>query len=284
MPISNTSPNVQIWVTGAGGGKAPVSVNGDPGDGAGMTGYELTQFYQSTTDNPGTPAVAEGLYRPARHRVRHGARQILLRRQRRRRQQPDPAGQYRRSGRRQSRPAASPCSTATPAPAPPLGSAISKSIPITASVYFDPRHNLRQDRSTTRRCRRRPILADLGVGIGNPTASPTTVQRRFRHRFRLRLGLPLQHDAFSGASDFVTENYVYQLTGLTPRGHHASASPRPDAPPAVQPRRRRFAIPTLPGATGDAFPPNCGVLDGIDRSRHQHPLFLHRDRYCSTMT
>jgi len=65
MPISNTGPNIQLWATGAGGGHGLFSVNGDPTNNAGMTGFELTQFYQNTSDNLGTPTVAEGLFRPS---------------------------------------------------------------------------------------------------------------------------------------------------------------------------------------------------------------------------
>src|SRR6185295_984309 len=65
MPTSNTGPHTQLWVTGAGGGNGLWSVNGDPATGGGMTGYQLLQFYQNTTDNTGTTTVAEGFFRPS---------------------------------------------------------------------------------------------------------------------------------------------------------------------------------------------------------------------------
>jgi len=65
MPVSNTSPNIQLWATGAGGGHGLFRINGDPEFAGGMTGFELAQYYENTTDLPGTVAVAEGLYRPS---------------------------------------------------------------------------------------------------------------------------------------------------------------------------------------------------------------------------
>ncbi len=64
MPTSNTSPNIQIWTAGAGGGHGIFKVNGDPGSDAGMTGYGLAQFYAATSDNLLTTTIAEGLFRP----------------------------------------------------------------------------------------------------------------------------------------------------------------------------------------------------------------------------
>jgi len=65
MPVSDTSPYVQLWSTGAGGGHGLFKVNGDPNSDMGMTGFQLAQFYQNTTDNPLTTTVAEGMYRPS---------------------------------------------------------------------------------------------------------------------------------------------------------------------------------------------------------------------------
>ena len=63
MPISNTSPNIQFWIAGTGAGQGLFKVNGDPSNDAGMTGYELAQFYAATTDNLLTTTIAEGLFR-----------------------------------------------------------------------------------------------------------------------------------------------------------------------------------------------------------------------------
>ena len=88
MPISNTSPYVQLWIAGTGGGNGLFSVNGDPGTECGMTGYQLAQILPEHSRQSGTTTVAEGLYPAERHRLRHSARQIFHRRQRLRRPQP----------------------------------------------------------------------------------------------------------------------------------------------------------------------------------------------------
>lgn len=65
MPISNTGPEVQLWIAGAGGGNALISVDGDPNNNGGMTGYQLAQIYQNSIDDPGTANTAEGFFRPS---------------------------------------------------------------------------------------------------------------------------------------------------------------------------------------------------------------------------
>ena len=42
MPISNTSPDFQLWVASSGGGEALAFVSGDPGSGGGNVGFNLT--------------------------------------------------------------------------------------------------------------------------------------------------------------------------------------------------------------------------------------------------
>ena len=190
MPISNTSPNLQLWTAGAGGGHGLFSVNGDPNTDMGMTGFQLAQFYQNTTDNLLTTTVAEGLFRPndivfdtvhgkffvadsdstGHNRVLQGNIADLLARQ---------------SARR------SPCSIKTRARAPPPASTISRSIPNNGQVFFTHGQRLESvnlryraaDSHHSRQFRHRQRESQR---------HHEQLHRRLRHRFRKRVRLPVQ--------------------------------------------------------------------------------------------
>jgi hypothetical protein len=273
MPTSNTSPNIQIWTAGAGGGHGLFKVNGDPGTDAGMTGYELEQFYAATSDNLLTTTIAEGLYRPndivfdtvhgkffiadsdgtGHNRVLQGNIADLL------------------SG------------------APPAltilysdgGSGTATRIdnlevdPNSGQVYFT--HGQRFEKVSYDVALQTPtILANFGAGSGNPNGTTNNFIDDFVIDFASGSVYLSSHRVISGVEgDSVTKNYIYQITGLTPTtgagaltfgGGQVTVLPfDPDDDDSM---------PNGSAAPGEAFPQEGGTLEGLVISPDGQTLYF----------
>jgi VCBS repeat-containing protein len=273
MPISNTSPNLQFWIAGAGGGHGLFSVNGDPGTDAGMTGYELLQYYAATADNPLTLGIAEGLYRPNDivFDTVHGKFFIA---------DSDAAGNNRvLQGNIADLLAGNP-------PALTIlyrdaGSGAATRIdnleidPNNGLVYFT--HGQRLEKVSYDTALQIPtILANFGAGSGNPNGTTNNFIDDFVIDFASGTVYLSSHRIISGVEgDFVTKNYIYQITGLTPAtgagmltfgGGQITVLPfDPDD---------NDSMPNGTAAPGEAFPQEGGSLEGLAVSPDGSTLYF----------
>ena len=273
MPISNTSPNLQFWTAGAGGGHALVSVNGDPNTDMGMTGFQLAQFYQNTVDNPLTVPTAEGLFRPNDivFDSVHGKFFVA---------DSDSAGHNRvLQGNIADLLAGNPPTLTVLYQDTGSGTATRidnlEIDPNNGQVFFT--HGQRLERVNYDTALQTPtILANFGTGSGNPNGTTNNFIDDFVIDFASGSVYLSSHRVVAGAEgDSVTKNYVYKITGLTPStgagqltfgGGQITVLPfQPDD---------NDSMPNGTAANGEAFPQEGGTLEGLAVSPDGSTLYF----------
>lgn len=273
MPVSNTSPSLQVWTAGAGGGHGLFSADGDAQINAGMTAYLLAQYYQNTVDNPLTASVAEGLYRPndVVFDSVHGKFFIA---------DSDSTGHNRvLQGNIADLLAGNPPSLTVLYQ--DLGSGTATRIdnleidPNNGQVFFT--HGQRLERVNYDTALQTPtILANLGTGSGNPNGTTNNFIDDFVIDFTSGSVYLSSHRVVAGAEgDSVTKNYIYKITGLTPTttaGQLTFGGGQITVLP-FNPDDNDF-IPNGTGANGEAFPQEGGTLEGLTVSPDGSTLYF----------
>ncbi|HYD13571.1 MAG TPA: cadherin domain-containing protein [Allosphingosinicella sp.] len=273
MPVSNTSPNLQFWVAGTGGGQGLFKVNGDPGNDAGMTGYELEQFYAATSDNLLTASIAEGLFRAndIAFDTVHGKFFIA---------DSDGTGHNRvLQGNIADLLAGNPPSLTVLYQDTGSGTATRidnlEVDPNSGQVYFT--HGQRFEKVSYDTPLQVPtILANFGTGSGNPNGTTNNFIDDFVIDFATGSVYLSSHRIVSSSSgDLLSKNYVYHIAGLTPTtgagaltfaGGQITVLPfSPDD---------NDSAPNGTPANGEAFPQEGGTLEGLAVSPDGSTLYF----------
>jgi hypothetical protein len=272
MPISNTGPEVQLWIAGAGGGNALVSVNGDPNNNGGMTGSQLAQIYQNSIDNPGTANSAEGFFRPSDmvFDTVHGKFFVA---------DSDLAGHNRiLQGNISDLLSGNPPSMTILYQNAAAGAASRvdnlEVDPNSGQVYFT--HGQLFEKVAYDVANQVPVtLMNFGTGSGNPAGTTNNFFNDFVIDFATGDVYLSSTRVIAGLSgDSVQKNFIYHLSGLT-AGSGAGAFSFGAGTASLLPfSPQDNELGTTPPLGGEAFPMEHGSVDGLAIDTATHTLYF----------
>jgi hypothetical protein len=272
MPISNTGPQVQLWTAGAGGGNGLWSVNGDPNNNGGMTGYQLAQIYQNSIDNPLTTSTAEGFFRPSDmvFDTVHGKFFVA---------DSDLAGHNRiLQGNISDLLSGNPPSMTILYQNAAAGGASRvdnlEVDPNSGRVYFT--HGQLFEKIAYDTANQVPTtLMNFGTGSGNPAGTTNNFINDFVIDFATGDVYLSSTRVIAGLSgDSVQKNFIYHLSGLT-AGSGAGAFSFGTGTASLLPfSPQDNELGTTPPLAGEAFPMEHGSLDGLAIDTATHTLYF----------
>jgi Ca2+-binding RTX toxin-like protein len=272
MPISNTGPAVQLWIAGANGGNALVSVNGDPNNNGGMTGYQLMQIYQNSVDNPGTANTAEGFFRPSDmvFDTVHGKFFVA---------DSDLAGHNRiLQGNISDLLSGNPPSMTILYQNAAAGAASRvdnlEVDPNSGQVYFT--HGQLFEKVAYNVANQVPVtLMNFGTGSGNPAGTTNNFFNDFVIDFTTGDVYLSSTRVIAGLSgDSVQKNFIYHLSGLTASSGAGAFSFGLGTASLLPFSPQDNELGTTPPLAGEAFPMEHGSVDGLAIDTATHTLYF----------